>query len=759
MGIALLLAYSNSFHSAYVFDDRGSIHENETIRSLSTAFFPEGNSGNTVSGRPVLNFSFALNYAIHGEAVTGYHVANLLIHFCAALALFGFVRRTLLLPCLKVQYGAAAGWLALMVALLWAIHPLQTESVTYIVQRAESLVGLFYWLTLYGFVRAVGEQEPGRLKWKVLTIGSCMIGMGCKEVMAGAPLIVFLFDRTFVSGSFLEAWRARKKFYLVLASTWVLLAVCIIWTGKRGSTVGYNEFASWWRYGMTQGFAIIHYLRLVFWPSPLVLDYGKTLAADFADAGMQTFMMVLLAGVGSWAVWKKPRVGFLFALFFVVLAPSSSFVPVLTQTMAEHRMYLAIAPVVALIVLLAHKIAGPRVLAVWAGVAIVLGVVTFNRNHDYRTEESLWKTVTEKCPYNPRGWGALSSVYSNQNNFKEAKRVMRQGLAYTPKDPDALNGYARILVKLKETVEAEQVYRYGLDMYPYDYGLNCGMGTLMLDQGKPVEAKGYFERALAGNPDGVEAHYELGKAYSDLGRFEEAIVQFQRVIEKDPKTIDARNNLGNALISLNRPAEAIKVLEKAQSLGPKTDEVARSLGLALFSVNRNEEAIRQYETILKRSPNDAKAHANLGLVYATLNRPTEACEHYEAALAAGAELKTDMICGLRVSVATEWLKLGQPQRALAHYKMAVELVPADPNLRYLMANLLLQLRDPTAIPQYEQIVAQDPGNADAHNELGAAYLLVGRSREARQQFKAALAIQPAHPGAAKNLRNLDSSGR
>ena len=153
--LAAVLAYRDSFSGPFIFDDEHSIQQNPTIGRLWPIWKPlcPPNHGETVTGRPLLNLSFAVNYAVGGLNVRGYHVANLAIHVLAALLLFGILRRTFLLPSNGTFQIATPTGLAFVIALLWAIHPLQTESVTYIVQRAESLVGLFYLLTLYCFIR------------------------------------------------------------------------------------------------------------------------------------------------------------------------------------------------------------------------------------------------------------------------------------------------------------------------------------------------------------------------------------------------------------------------------------------------------------------------------------------------------------------------------------------------------------------------------------------------------------------------------
>ncbi len=162
VAVAGLLAYHNSFTNPFVFDDEPSIQENPTIHHLWPiwpALSPPHSGGATVEGRPVINLSVAINYALGGLDVRGYHVLNLTIHILAGLTLLGIVRRTLLKRRLRERFGAVANELALATALLWTVHPLQTESVTYVIQRAESIMGLFYLLTLYCFIRGV-ESPP-----------------------------------------------------------------------------------------------------------------------------------------------------------------------------------------------------------------------------------------------------------------------------------------------------------------------------------------------------------------------------------------------------------------------------------------------------------------------------------------------------------------------------------------------------------------------------------------------------------------------
>ena len=265
---AAVVAYHNSLSGPFLFDDRLSIRDNPTIRQLWPlwgALAPPSGRGLTVEGRPVLNLSFAVNYAIGGTQVWSYHALNLLIHVLAGLTLFGIVRRTL-------AGRTRATDCAFMVALLWTVHPVQTESVTYVVQRAESLMGLFYLFTLYAFIRAT---EPGaRVGWAALAVSSCLLGMATKEVMVSAPLIVFLYDRTFVSASFRGAWRRHRGLHLALASTWIVLAWLAAGAGNRGGTSGAGIGVGALTYWESQFQAVARYLWLSVYPQPLIFDYG-----------------------------------------------------------------------------------------------------------------------------------------------------------------------------------------------------------------------------------------------------------------------------------------------------------------------------------------------------------------------------------------------------------------------------------------------------------------------------------------------------
>lgn len=369
LAAAGLAAYHNSFRGPFIYDDVPAILDNPSIRHLWppwVALLPPQGAGMTAEGRPVLNFSFAINYAISGRATWSYHALNLAIHLLAGMALFGTVRRTL-----ARTRPDLADFVGFSAALLWLVHPLQTEAVTYVVQRAESLMGLFYLATIYCFIRGADSEGPTgaresrpcpspgaggtrELRWLFLSWLCCLAGMGTKEVMVTAPVMVLCFDRTFLSGGFIAAWRRRRGYYLALAATWIPLGLLVAGTGgNRSGSAGFGTGIPFSAYALTQAKAIATYLKLSVWPHPLVFEYGTFWTSPLQ--ALPCALVVLALGAATlWALVRKPSFGFLGFWFFGLLAPTS-LTPGTTQMIVEHRMYL---PLAAVTVLFAVAVAG-----------------------------------------------------------------------------------------------------------------------------------------------------------------------------------------------------------------------------------------------------------------------------------------------------------------------------------------------------------------------------------------------------------------
>ena len=605
IALAAVVAYHNSLTGPLVFDDLPSIRDNPTIRELGAVLRPP--AGMTVDARPVLNASLALNYAISGTAVWSYHAANIAIHILAGLTLFGIVRRTLdrkrsmgFPPWLGNELGreAHATFLAFAAALIWTVHPLQTESVTYIVQRAESLMGLFYLLTLYCFIRSLDPAAAARTEeerdrdvastfkairpfwWGCFSVAACLLGMATKEVMASAPLIVLLYDRTFVSGSFGAAVRRHRGLYAALASTWIILALLAISSPGRGGSTGFSTGMGWWNYVEAQFPAIAHYLRLAVWPSSLVFYYGpEAPASAFQLLVSAAFVLGVIAATLA-AIWWKSAWGFLGAWFFAILAPSS-LVGGSLQTIAEHRMYLPLAAVVVAGVAgldwIARTLAGPRGVWILPAVAAALTLVTIARNEDYRTDLALWSDTVAKRPENPFARVNLGIAQFQLGRVGEAGAQFAEAARLKPDYAAAHRNLGDALLRLGRLADAEAEFTAAIKLEPGNPDAHNALATILAERKDWAGAAEHFADALHSWPDDAAAHFRLADALLMSGRPAPAAAEFAAGLKLHPANTDAHNDWGVALLRLGRRSDARAQFQAALQLKPDDADALRNL--------------------------------------------------------------------------------------------------------------------------------------------------------------------------------------
>jgi protein O-mannosyl-transferase len=637
-----LLAYANSFTAPFVFDDVPTIVDNPAIRHFATALSTNASAesgGLTLSGRPVVALSLALNYAISGNTVGSYHALNIGIHLAAALTLFGLVRITLTRPVLRDRFGPSAVPLAFAVGLLWAIHPLQTESVTYIVQRAESLMALFYLLTLYAFARAVEDERAlGRatktsLTWAFVSLACCALGMATKEVMVTAPVVVFLYDRAFFAGSFRATWQERKVFYGALAATWLFLAYFVLSTGgNRGGTVGFNVGITPWAYAATQFEALARYVQLSLWPHALVFEYGTFWVRSLAEVLPYAIVVLPLLALTLLAIWRGSPVGFAGAFAFAVLAPTS-LTPGTIQMIVEHRMYLSLAPVVAMVVLAVSRCFGPSARWLLPLVATVCVVVTANRNRDYRSELTLWtKTVAER-PHNAIALANLGMAYFHAGDIATALEIDQRALHENPANVEAHYNSGIIYAKLGRMDEAIAEYKRAITLRPRLAAAHNNLGNALAASGRASDALAEYIEASRLDPYFPEPQNNIGNVLLQSGRLAEATERFEAALRLKADYAEARYNLGNAYAQQDRMADAAAQYEKAITADGHYADAYVNLGNALLQLGRTTEATRRYEEALRLNPRLAEAHNNLGMVLLQTNRVSEAASHFEQAVA------------------------------------------------------------------------------------------------------------------------------
>jgi tetratricopeptide (TPR) repeat protein len=535
-----LLAYWTSFSGVFLFDDEEAILTNPNVRSLWPLWRAmQAPTETTVEARPIGSLTLAINYALGGKPPQwlfgtgpfdprGYHVFNLVVHVAAAVLLFGFARRSLKSARMPVSLREHAGGLALAVALIWLAHPLQTKSVTYVVQRVESLMGAFYLATCYFAVRAFeGRTRAESAGWSGLAFLACLLGMGTKETMVTAPLLVLLWDALLFSGTLRGALKSRPLFYAALASTWIPLVFLVVTTGARAQSVGFDfAHVTFADYFTAQFLAIPLYLKLALWPTRLVFDYGwppKLSASEYLPA--LAFDLALL-GVGAYLLYRRRPVALLWAWFFLILAPTCV-VPIVTEVYAEHRMYLSLAAIVAGVVLGVHQLIGarlplaPRVVLV-ALTVLVLAWRTSEHNRLYHGPEAMWADVAAKRPSNDRG----------QNAY----------------------GLALMVAGKKE--QAIERFERAVDLRPDYHFWRHNLATLLGEMGRYDQSLEQFRRVVEIAPDYLPGRVGLGWAYVRKSQWDQAEREFKAVLERNPSEITAHQGLVWVFQSTGRGQDA-----------------------------------------------------------------------------------------------------------------------------------------------------------------------------------------------------------
>ncbi|MCB9914340.1 MAG: tetratricopeptide repeat protein [Planctomycetes bacterium] len=521
-------AYANGLRMPFLYDDVLSIVQSPNVRHLwPPSESLTGPAGSGASGRPLVALSLALDHAIGGLEPFAYRLTNVALHVAAGLALFAAARRVLA----ATRLAPHALGLAFAIALLWLLHPLQTDALDQVVYRNETLAALFLLLAFTAADRVcAGEGGRGTSALAALAMSAAMAS---KEMAVAGPLLVLLWDRTRHAGSFAEAWRARKGLHLALAASWLVLALAVA-SGDRGASVGLEQTrVSSLDYLRTQTLAIPQYLRLALWPRPLRFDYSAwPIVRAWGPALAPGAFVLALVAASLWAVRRKHVAGFLGVAFFALLAPSSSVVPLSGEWIAEHRMVLPLACVLGLVVpgawFLLERACGARAALVGAlllaAAALPLGLATRARHADYASAERLWGSVLALDPDNARAHHELAQALAAARRPQEALAHAQQALQL---DPELVGVYA-------------------------------SLGSLLLDLGRASQAVPFLVEARRRLPGNAAVAAKLGAAQGNAGDYPAAEEALRAALALDPAQLDARTNLALVLLARGRPQEAAR---------------------------------------------------------------------------------------------------------------------------------------------------------------------------------------------------------
>jgi tetratricopeptide (TPR) repeat protein len=692
---AIYATYRESNAGRLFFDDHSAIENNPNVRAfvnpttrwkLATWLKACSSDVETpLSGRPVASLSFALNHwwasAMHPSLKAGYdgllpvhtpyfHYVNLAIHMLVAILLFLLVRRTLNAPNLGDAHRSTADLWGFFVALVWAVHPLNTETVVYVTQRTEQLVSLFLLLTLYYSARAYDATSPKRrIGWYIGAVAACLLGMGSKENMIAAPLLVVAYDRAFNYPDWRSALKARRWFYLPIAATWIALGF-ILTTNPRGLSVGFHDARlPWYEYLITQCWCLWRYFWLTIVPlgGKLCVDYGRRPVLEFHHTAPGALLVFSLLGLTIWGWVRKPWLGFLGVWFFFILAPTSSFYPIITEVGAERRMYLPSAAIliglmvgiVALVGRLRSSVAsGDAAASVEATVALSttsrtdrftrgalclalvpiawLAYTSHQRNRVYQDDLTLYKHIVDVFPDNDRGCNNYGSTCLGRGMVDEALNLFNRSIKIDPEYTDALTnravvflgqewnpGSARTDLSIADSTEA-------LNWQWYGYNALNNRATAYMDAKQYDRAEADFAMLLKLNPLSPDAKFNqalfLSKRGDDEPKYlDDALIAIDEALRLSPDSYRAHNARGDILSKLKRYDEAIVAFRRAldaihidSKQWPPESEAYRSWKAAETALPQITATNRTVDPKLSQSVSEFPQRAVMAAVYGNL---------------------------------------------------------------------------------------------------------------------------------------------
>lgn len=665
-------------------DDIHTIVEEDARRTLY--FTVERLFGN----RSLPIFSFDLNYYFNGLNVSGYRAVNIGIHIISSIGVFWLaywlsvrVYKTRIITLGQAQVSNHL-FLAELAGLFFAVHPIQTQAVTYIVQRLASMAAMFYILALWAYVKYRLSLDARSQKiWAGLSLAATIAAMHSKETAITLPIIILLLEILVftLSGKKQKWWRVNMDWRslvrrIPLVTPWLLTILIIpayslevrdlLWhiesepSSMAGDTfldkVNIRKISSVsaettqiprQTYFLTQINVVRTYLRLVAWPSGQNIDHDYPLTVRIRDkATIASFVLHVVMMLTALIFWKRRRriaaLGILF--FYIALLPESSFIPIV-DVMFEHRLYLPMVGA-ALFVgdmgqLLLERVGFRVKQRAWAEVAVIgistilifsLAVAGYVRNRTWKDEISLWTDATQKSPNKARPHNNLAKAYLDRQMFDRAEEMYKRELEIDPNSVSGHNNLGSIYGVQGKYEEAIKEIQQALAKNPNHDAAYNNLGNVLMLQGKLVESEEAYDKSIALNTKDAGVYRNLGDVLAKQGKYEKAVGAYQQAVSMVPDQPLWHSKLGAALGALHRTKEAKAELEIAIKLNPQLANAYSNLGNVLADEGDYNEAAKAYATYLQITPNDTVVMNNLAKIFIRLENPQKAQQVWQAIL-------------------------------------------------------------------------------------------------------------------------------
>jgi protein O-mannosyl-transferase len=797
------LVYSNTFHSSFHWDDSPQIVDNPVIKVLKN--FTSNAKGYNFNPRRFVGYlTFALNYYVGGGSVTGYHVVNLVIHIINAFLIYFLILLTFRTPTMRRPASATGPppvFIALFSALLFVSHPLQTEAVTYIVQRVASLATLFYLLSLFMYVKGRlklqgaerkghDDEPPGNrpvlssVLYVLSSLLFAVLAMKTKEIAFTLPIIIVLYEVTF----FRSSPKKKLLFLLPVLLTLLIIPLSVLHGGRPlGELLSdvthrtkVQTSMSRWDYLMTEMSVIATYIRLIFFPVNQNLDYDYPLYNSFFTPSVFLPFLFLAAvfGLGVYLLYKSKErratdgerntapgpmpyasyyrlISFGTLWFFITLSVESSIIPIV-DVIFEHRVYLPSAgffmAITAGLFVVADRLKKEKALvAVLVLTLVGLSGITYARNSVWKNETRLWEDTVSKSPGKARPHSNLGYFYMEDGRLDKAYKELLAAVRLRPDYVEAHTSLGNVYLMQGRRDDALRELKTALKLSPDYTEAHIDLGNLYAAEGRLDEALGEYQDVLKLKPDHLEAHISLGNVYLMQSREDDALREYQTALKLSPDDFQAHNNLGNLYFMQDRLDQAIKEYQIALKLNPDAVQTRTNLMTVYRKQGRMGETAGKYQVpALNPETGSAEEHINLGNIYYNQGRLDEAVREYRDFL----KLKPDSV-EVHNSLGNVYYKQGRLDEALREYQTALKLHPDSAEVHNNLGKIYgRQGHLDKALKEFQAAVKLKPDFADAYNGLGNVYGLQGHLDKALKEYETALKLTPDSADAHNNLGTI-----
>jgi tetratricopeptide (TPR) repeat protein len=679
--VACLIVYANTFHVPFQYDDVDRMIKRPFVRDVRLFFDPAGRkrfaNEDDFRRRPVGYLTFALNYYVmQDEKTTGYHLVNLAIHALNALLVYALIVFTFRTPNMEgSSLRSRAPTIAFFSALLFAVHPIQTEAVTYIVQRLASLATLFYLLSLVMYIkwRLAGREKKRRWLFYGVSLISAILAMKTKEIAFTLPLSITLYEMIFFKGKF-----DRRVSIGIIPLLLTMLIIPISMVGTMGKPLGEvlsdtggmfraHSTLSRWEYLTTEIPVMVTYIRLMLWPVGQSFDHDYPLHHSFFDPAVLLSFLFLsaVAGTGVYCLHRSGAakqdsqyssapvtrhslrlVAFGIFWFFITLSVESSIIPI-ADVISEHRLYL---PSIGFILACTSALfygsdklrtkregANKWLIMFLATVSVVFAGLAFARNVVWQSEVSLWEDVIQKGPMKARGYNGLGLAYLDMHRYDRAIGQFEKAITLYPSYGSAFNNLGNAFYQSGLYDRAIEAETRAIALEPNNPVFYFGRGVSRASRGDYEGAIADYTRAISIDSGYADAYNNLGSVYHLRGEFPLAIAQYSKAIALDS---------GNALFFCNRGLAyagngeldmAIRDYTQAIALEPGLVSAYSSRGAAYSLEDRYVQAINDFDRAISLQPGNAELYAGRGVANMRAGHRNEALADFQHACDKGSD--------------------------------------------------------------------------------------------------------------------------